>query len=142
MASIAQELEDDLKRLQYSGKTVTVKYKLHTYECKLPGVREFQLTPRSEDKSPVSKEEHQHERRDSSCKLTFLFLVADAKIALDLMKKELPVRIRLLGIRLSNLKDLTVPETGIKDVRIAGRRSQYKLTTVLFQVGFFESTEV
>lgn len=33
LANIAEELEDDLKRLQYSGKTVTVKYKLHTYEC-------------------------------------------------------------------------------------------------------------
>lgn len=33
LANIAQELEEDLKRLQYSGKTVTVKYKLHTYEC-------------------------------------------------------------------------------------------------------------
>lgn len=34
LANIAQELEDDLKRLRYSGKTVTVKFKLHTYECK------------------------------------------------------------------------------------------------------------
>lgn len=32
------------------------------------------------------------------------------------MRKEFPVRIRLLGIRMSTLKDLTVPEKGIKQV--------------------------
>ena len=29
---IADELHKDLERLEYSGKTVTVKFKLHTYE--------------------------------------------------------------------------------------------------------------
>lgn len=32
MESIAEELEKDLETLKYSGKTVTVKFKLHTYE--------------------------------------------------------------------------------------------------------------
>lgn len=32
LESIAEELERDLKTLQYSGKTVTVKFKLHTFE--------------------------------------------------------------------------------------------------------------
>lgn len=29
---IAEELQKDLQTLKYSGKTVTVKFKLHTYE--------------------------------------------------------------------------------------------------------------
>jgi DNA polymerase kappa len=37
-------------------------------------------------------------------------------IAVDLIRKEFPLRIRLLGIRMSNLKDLTVPDTGIRTV--------------------------
>jgi DNA polymerase kappa len=38
------------------------------------------------------------------------------QIAQELLRKELPLRIRLLGIRLSTLKDLTIPEKGIKAV--------------------------
>lgn len=34
LESIAQELEGDMDVLQYQGRTVTVKFKLHTYECK------------------------------------------------------------------------------------------------------------
>lgn len=38
-------------------------------------------------------------------------------IAQELLRKELPLRIRLLGIRMSTLKDLTVPESkGIEQV--------------------------
>lgn len=32
LVEIAEELHKDLANLQYSGKTVTVKYKLHTFE--------------------------------------------------------------------------------------------------------------
>ena len=32
LTEIAEELHKDMENLQYAGKTVTVKYKLHTFE--------------------------------------------------------------------------------------------------------------
>ncbi|WWC94614.1 hypothetical protein V866_001461 [Kwoniella sp. B9012] len=87
LTSIAEELEKDLERLQYAGKTVTVKYKLHTYENKTRAKSVGKFISTSKDILPI---------------------------ALELMKRELPVRIRLLGIRLSTLKDLTIADKGIK----------------------------
>lgn len=34
LIDIADELHKDLANLQYAGKTVTVKYKLHTFESR------------------------------------------------------------------------------------------------------------
>nr|XP_018262802.1 DNA polymerase kappa subunit [Kwoniella dejecticola CBS 10117]OBR84960.1 DNA polymerase kappa subunit [Kwoniella dejecticola CBS 10117] len=87
VASIAEELEKDLERLQYAGKTVTVKYKLHTFENKTRAKSVGKYISTSKEILPI---------------------------ALELMKRELPVRIRLLGIRLSTLKDLTIVDKGIK----------------------------
>ncbi|OCF41902.1 DNA polymerase kappa subunit [Kwoniella heveanensis CBS 569] len=87
LASIAEELEKDLERLQYAGKTVTVKYKMHTYENKTRAKSVPKYITTSKDILPI---------------------------ALELLKRELPLRIRLLGIRLSTLKDLTLPDKGIK----------------------------
>lgn len=39
-------------------------------------------------------------------------------IARELLRKELPLRVRLLGIRMSTLKDLTTEDKGIKQVSI------------------------
>ncbi|KAL1411451.1 hypothetical protein Q8F55_002407 [Vanrija albida] len=87
LESIAEELEKDLSTLQYSGKTVTLKYKLHTYENKTRALSLKKFVNTKDEILPI---------------------------ALDLMRKELPVQVRLLGIRLSNLKDLTLPDKGIK----------------------------
>ena len=40
-------------------------------------------------------------------------------IARELLRKELPLRVRLLGIRMSTLKDLTIEDKGIKQVSAA-----------------------
>ncbi|KAI9639378.1 uncharacterized protein MKK02DRAFT_35023 [Dioszegia hungarica] len=84
LANIAEELEKDMTTLQYAGKTVTVKYKLHTY---------------------VNKTRAQSVKRYISTSAEIL------PIAQELLRRELPLRIRLLGIRMSTLKDLTVPES-------------------------------
>jgi DNA polymerase kappa len=34
LTEIAEELHKDMENLQYAGKTVTVKYKLHTFESR------------------------------------------------------------------------------------------------------------
>jgi len=35
LIEIAEELHKDMENLQYAGKTVTVKFKLHTFESEL-----------------------------------------------------------------------------------------------------------
>ncbi|BEI85493.1 hypothetical protein CcaverHIS002_0508940 [Cutaneotrichosporon cavernicola] len=87
LEGIAEELENDLAALKYSGKTVTVKFKLHTYESKSRALSVKKYIATKEDILPI---------------------------AVDLIRKEFPLRIRLLGIRMSSLKDLTLPDTGIR----------------------------
>ncbi|KLT45428.1 DNA/RNA polymerase [Cutaneotrichosporon oleaginosum] len=96
LESIAEELEKDMATLQYAGKTITVKFKLHTYESKSRALSVKKFTAKKEDILPV---------------------------AVDLIRKEFPLRIRLLGIRMSNLKDLTVPDTGIRNFLKPGTSS-------------------
>lgn len=84
---VTRELEGDLERLGFAGHTVTLKLKLDTFEA------------RSRAKSarkPVRKYDE---------------LLA---IGQELLAHELPLRLRLLGLRVTNLKDLRAPETGIK----------------------------
>ncbi|KAL7423654.1 hypothetical protein Q5752_001235 [Cryptotrichosporon argae] len=87
LKDIAEELGKDLANLKYAGKTVTVKYKLHTFENKTRAQSVKKYISTTEEILPIAQE---------------------------LLKKELPLKIRLLGIRLSTLKDLTVEESGIK----------------------------
>ncbi|EIW70473.1 hypothetical protein TREMEDRAFT_68079 [Tremella mesenterica DSM 1558] len=88
LTEIAEELGKDLERLEYSGKCVTVKYKLHTYVNKTRAQTVGKYISTSKEILPIAQE---------------------------LLRKELPLRIRLLGIRLSTLKDLTIPDKGIRN---------------------------
>lgn len=88
---IAEELEKDLKRTGFAGRTVTVKFKLHTYEVKTRQTALPRYVTTAAEILPVAK---------------------------ALLVKELPLRIRLLGIRMNHLKDLQNEDTsGLKLVR-------------------------
>lgn len=79
---------------------MTVKFKLHTYESELRCWQ--QLTTGKSRALSVKK-----------CIATKDDILP---IAVDLIRREFPLRIRLLGIRMSSLKDLTEPDTGIRSV--------------------------
>ncbi|KAG9030489.1 hypothetical protein FRB95_003884 [Tulasnella sp. JGI-2019a] len=83
LEGVAESLADDLERTGFAGKTITLKYKLDTY----------QLFTRAKSCSRwiTSKED--------------LF-----EIGKELFLKELPLKLRLIGLRATNLKDLRVSD--------------------------------
>ncbi|KIM83394.1 hypothetical protein PILCRDRAFT_97225 [Piloderma croceum F 1598] len=90
LEEIALELEGDLNRLGFTGKTVTLKYKLDTYQV-FTRARSFDrwISTKKEDLFATGKE---------------------------LLLPELPLTIRLIGLRVTKLKDLRAssPSGGIK----------------------------
>ncbi|KAG1746123.1 IMS-domain-containing protein [Suillus lakei] len=90
LEEVAGELEDDMVRGGWTGKTVTLKYKLDT----------FQVFTRAKsfDRWVSSKKED-------------LFAIGK-----ELLLPELPLTLRLIGLRVTKLKDLHAPEPagGIK----------------------------
>ncbi|EJU04281.1 DNA/RNA polymerase [Dacryopinax primogenitus] len=79
LENIAESLEEDCEQTGWAGKTLTLKYKLHTYEV-------F-TRARSLNRYIRSKED--------------IFSIGS-----ELLRKELPLTVRLLGLRLTHLKDL------------------------------------
>ncbi|KAG2099124.1 IMS-domain-containing protein [Suillus cothurnatus] len=90
LEEVAGELEDDMVRGGWTGKTVTLKFKLDT----------FQVFTRAKsfDRWVSSKKED-------------LFAIGK-----ELLLPELPLTLRLIGLRITKLKDLHAPEPagGIK----------------------------
>ncbi|KAG8810363.1 hypothetical protein FRC19_004586, partial [Serendipita sp. 401] len=103
---VAQELEEDLERLGYAGHTVTLKLKLDTFE----GMR---LTSSSEEKGLNGQRDLVRSRAKSAHKPLRKY---DELLSIgeELLAHELPLKLRLLGLRVTNLKDLRAPEHGIK----------------------------
>ncbi|KAG7098836.1 hypothetical protein E1B28_000740 [Marasmius oreades] len=90
LEEVAVELEHDMNEGGWTGRTVTLKYKLDTYQV-------F-TRAKSFDRCLTKKDE----------------LFAAGK---ELLLPELPLNLRLIGLRLTKLKDLRAsadPETGIK----------------------------
>ncbi|KAF8320716.1 DNA/RNA polymerase [Clavulina sp. PMI_390] len=76
---IAQELEEDMQRSGWAGKTITLKYKLDTHQTFTRARALSRYITTKQEILPIAKE---------------------------LLVKELPLRLRLLGIRVTSLKDL------------------------------------
>ncbi|CAL1706501.1 unnamed protein product [Somion occarium] len=80
LEEVAAELEDDMENRGWTGKTVTLKYKLDTYKV-YTRAKSFDrwISTKKEDLFAIGKE---------------------------LLLPELPLRIRLIGLRVTKLKDL------------------------------------
>ncbi|KAJ6499342.1 IMS-domain-containing protein [Mycena sanguinolenta] len=86
---VCAELESDMEETQWTGRTITLKYKLDTFEV---------FTRAKSSHRWISKKED-------------LFAVGQ-----ELLLPELPLALRLIGLRVTKLKDLRGPEpsNGIK----------------------------
>ncbi|KAI5117782.1 hypothetical protein M0805_000425 [Coniferiporia weirii] len=82
LEEVSVELENDMKSSDWAGKTVTLKYKLDTYQV-FTRAKSFNRWITSRDD---------------------LFNTGK-----ELLKPELPLRIRLIGLRVTKLKDLRAP---------------------------------
>jgi DNA polymerase kappa len=100
LEEVAGELEDDMVRGGWTGKTVTLKFKLDT----------FQVFTRAKsfDRWVSSKKED-------------LFAIGK-----ELLLPELPLTLRLIGLRITKLKDLHAPEPagGINSLNLQVRRQE------------------
>ncbi|KAH8977778.1 hypothetical protein EDB86DRAFT_3054602 [Lactarius hatsudake] len=94
LEDIAAELEDDMERGGWTGRTVTLKYKLDTYEV-FTRAKTF-------NRWIKTKSELYEAGR-------------------ELLQPEWPLRIRLIGLRITKLKDLRKKDDGIAKVRHASR---------------------
>ncbi|KAH8119544.1 DNA/RNA polymerase [Phellopilus nigrolimitatus] len=90
---VSIELENDMKENGWAGKTVTLKYKLNTYQAFTRAKSLNRWITKKDDLFNTGKE---------------------------LLEPELPLCVRLIGLRVTKLKDLRAPvDQGIKRVRPA-----------------------
>jgi DNA polymerase kappa len=90
LEDIAGELEDDMENGGWTGRTITLKYKLDTYEV------------------------------FSRAKSFNRWIKTKAELyeaGKELLQPEWPLRLRLIGLRVTKLKDLRKKEDGIIKVR-------------------------
>ncbi|KAK7057229.1 IMS-domain-containing protein [Favolaschia claudopus] len=95
LEEVCAELESDMEQTQWTGRTITLKYKLDSFEV---------FTRAKSFDRWISKKEE-------------LFAIGQ-----ELLLPELPLTIRLIGLRVTKLKDLRGPNpsTGIKRFFDAG----------------------
>lgn len=121
LEEVAAELSEDMERTGWTGKTLTLKYKLDTYQ----GVHApSHIRPMITYIPPIVFTRAKSFDRWISTKKEDLFAVSTAHIAnsqgslticvyisclqtgKELLLPELPLRLRLIGLRVTKLKDL------------------------------------
>jgi DNA polymerase kappa len=108
---IAAELEDEMESGGWTGRTVTLKYKLDTYEV-FTRAKTFNRWIKTK---------------------TELY-----EAGRELLQPEWPLRIRLIGLRVTKLKDLRKKDDGIAKVRRSSHRYYSLINMTLSQ--FFDKS--
>ncbi|KAJ3971769.1 DNA/RNA polymerase [Lentinula raphanica] len=107
LEEVAEELENDMAHTGWAGRTVTLKYKLDNYQVVFTRAKSF---------------ERWITRKDD--------LFATGK---ELLLPELPLKIRLIGLRVTKLKDLKLSaDSGIKRVSTISI-AHFRITLILLQ---------
>lgn len=112
LGEVAAELEEDMETGGWTGRTVTLKYKLDTYQgisWHLEFLHDWVLIFQTRPVFTRAKSFNKWITKKAD-------LFATGR---DLLLPEMPLRIRLIGLRVTKLKDLKKqePATGIKRVR-------------------------
>ena len=127
LEEVAEELEKEMRERGWSGKTVTLKYKLDTYQGNLTYRYHSNRAHRisSLQSSPEqSRSTTGFPRRKTSWMCVKLLTISSypafshmLQAGKELLKSEFPLSIRLIGLRVTKLKDLREnAEHGIKRV--------------------------
>lgn len=133
---VAAELENDMETNGWTGRTVTLKFKLDTYQgtvdssrldtliysyvCALPSLAVF-TRAKSFDRWITKKADLFAVSSDSVFTFPGRTISPSTQTGKELLIPELPMKIRLIGLRVTKLKDLRAPQEppgGIKRVRL------------------------
>ncbi|KAK0212904.1 DNA/RNA polymerase [Desarmillaria ectypa] len=132
LQEVAQELEDDMNNNGWTGRTITLKFKLDTYQ----GILSYASRPdrllltslilivftraKSFDRWITKKEEL-------------------LKIGKELLLPEFPLKLRLIGLRVTKLKDLHAASDTTTGIKRVGLLVPLQIHTSLSYEQFFES---
>ncbi|KAJ3891077.1 DNA/RNA polymerase [Lentinula edodes] len=107
LEEVAEELENDMTETGWAGRTITLKYKLENYQV---------FTRAKSFERWITKKNDLLAVRDlSTVRSFFTDVVVHEQIGTELLLPELPLKIRLIGLRVTKLKDLKISaDSGIK----------------------------
>lgn len=115
LEEIADELTDHLTSLRFAGRTLVFKYKTHEYKREHSSPHFSIATKLEADfRSPRVRCRFctAYTRSKTISGAEFRGKEEIFRVGLALMEKELPLKIRLMGLRVTNLRDLDLEKKG------------------------------
>ncbi|KAG6850960.1 hypothetical protein H0H93_005829 [Arthromyces matolae] len=104
LKDVATELENDMKQHGWTGRTITLKFKLDT----------FQGRP---DSMPVFTRAKSFDRWITKKEDLFAHCLMSGKTGKELLLPEFPLILRLIGLRVTKLKDLRAPPEPVGGIK-------------------------
>lgn len=113
LEDIAEHLCEDMEQLHFTARCLSLKFKTHDYKRAFSSLDHFLrlrlLTYFRRPTSAVFTRDRTLHHGELKSKESIL------KVGLQLLEENLPMRVRLLGLRVTHLKDLKVTKKGALD---------------------------